>query len=178
MATKSSKKASKPEAKQPDKQMHQKITGRLGKQHQPIELNYLASLGILPLRLMGGLGLVMHGIPKLAHATTWMEGSGLTAAPGYMQAMAAVIQVFGGACIFLGLLTPAASLGIFTVMVVAVFKRLEAGQYFITMTGAGTGDSASFELAALYICLCLLMLTTGPGRFSLDAKLFGHRKDK
>lgn len=149
---------------------------RLSKQHQPLELNYLASMGILPMRMMGGLGLIMHGLPKLQHATTWMNGTGLGTAPGFLQALAAGIEVFGGFCWLAGLLTPYASLAIFAVMSAGVWRRLQNGEQFVTTAGAATGSNDSFELAALYICICLLMLTTGPGRFSLDARLFGHRR--
>jgi len=37
-----------------------------------------------------------------------------------------------------------------------------------------TGGPA-FELAALYFSIALLLIATGPGRFSLDRKLFGSR---
>jgi hypothetical protein len=33
----------------------------------------------------------------------------------------------------------------------------------------------SFELASAYLCIALLLLAMGPGKFSLDAKLFGER---
>ena len=35
--------------------------------------------------------------------------------------------------------------------------------------------SASFELPAAYFCLAVLLLAGGPGRFSLDRRIFGPR---
>jgi putative oxidoreductase len=148
---------------------------KIAKQHQPLPLNFLGSMGVLPIRLMAGLAMVMHGIPKVQHLTTWMDGTGLGTAPPALQAGAAIVQVVGGLCWVLGFMTPAASMSLFVVMWVGVLKRLAAGQQFVTFGGASTGDSQSFELAAFYICVALLLLTTGPGRFSLDAKLFGER---
>jgi len=145
------------------------------KHYQPIELEHLASLGVLPLRLMSGLAMLMHGLPKMQDPTNWMAGTGLEPAPGPLQALAAFIQVAGGVCWMLGFGTAYASLGIFAVMAVGVLKRVQADQHFVAIASGGTPTSDSFEVAALYICVCLLLLTTGPGRFSLDARLFGHR---
>jgi putative oxidoreductase len=34
----------------------------------------------------------------------------------------------------------------------------------------------SYELAALYFCIAVLFIATGPGRFSLDRPIFGPRR--
>ncbi len=148
---------------------------RIAKQHQPLPLNFLGSMGVLPIRLMAGLAMLMHGYPKLLQLTTWMDGSGLGSAPPVMQAAAAIVQFAGGLCWALGFMTPLASMSLLVVMWVGVIMRLQAGQHFVTSAVMPNADSQSFELAALYICVSLLLLTTGPGRFSLDAKLFGER---
>jgi putative oxidoreductase len=44
------------------------------------------------------------------------------------------------------------------------------GDPFVAVGGGG-----SYELAALYLCIALLLLTIGPGRLSLDRALFGRR---
>jgi putative oxidoreductase len=71
----------------------------------------------------------------------------------------------------LGLLTPLASLGIASTMAVAFsFHAVVRGDPFVSMTGG-----PSFELAAVYFCVALLLLAAGPGRVSLDRTLFGPR---
>jgi len=44
------------------------------------------------------------------------------------------------------------------------------GDPFVSMTGG-----PSFELAAVYFCIALLLIAMGPGRLSVDRKLFGPR---
>jgi putative oxidoreductase len=149
---------------------------RIVDQHQQMHLNFLASLGLLPLRLMAGLAMLLHGLPKIHHATTWMDGLGLAPVPGALQAVAAWIEVLGGAAWILGLATPYASLAVFAVMSVAVIERVQAGQPFVIEVGASLPADKSFESAALYVCVALVLLTVGPGGFSLDHRLNEMRK--
>jgi putative oxidoreductase len=37
------------------------------------------------------------------------------------------------------------------------------------------GGGGSYELAAIYFCIALLLLAVGPGRVSIDRTLFGRR---
>ena len=66
-----------------------------------------------------------------------------------------------------GLLTRLGSLGIGSVMVVALATvHLPMGHPFVNPKGP------SFELPAVYLACAVLFLLLGPGRFSLDALLF------
>ena len=90
--------------------------------------------------------------------------------PGVLQMLAALAEFGGGFLLILGLLTRLASLGIAGVMVVAlVTYHLPQGHPFVATTGP------SFELAAVYLACAVLFLLAGPGRFSLDDRLFGRR---
>ncbi len=92
-------------------------------------------------------------------------------APGVLQALAALSEFGGGLAWVFGLLTRLASLGVASTMVVAfsthAFLR---GDPFVSKTGG-----PSFELAAVYLCIALLLIALGPGRISLDRKVFGPR---
>ena len=124
---------------------------------------------LLLMRLVAGLAFTMHGWGKIQNPFGWMGPDGF--APGIFQALAAISEFGGGLAWILGLLTPFASFGILATMAVAFwFHAFMRGDPFVSMTGG-----PAFELAALYFSIALLLIATGPGRFSLDRKLFGSR---
>ncbi len=65
------------------------------------------ALGLFVLRLVAGSAMMLHGWPKIQHATNWMVPR--RAVPGPLQALAALAEFGGGLCWILGLLTPLAS---------------------------------------------------------------------
>jgi putative oxidoreductase len=94
--------------------------------------------------------------------------------PGFLQALAALSEFGGGIALILGLLTPLAMFGLTVTMIVAITTvRLKAGDPFVAR-----GGGRSYELAALYLVVSLLALIAGPGKLSLDAKIFGDLKKK
>jgi putative oxidoreductase len=128
-----------------------------------------ADAALLLIRLLAGLAFTMHGWGKIQNPFGWMGPDGF--APGIFQALAAVSEFAGGLAWILGFLTPLASLGIVSTMAVAFsFHTFMRGDPFVSMTGGPAS-----ELAALYFSLALLLMAAGPGRFSLDRKLFGPR---
>lgn len=127
------------------------------------------AIGLLLVRLIAGLGLMMHGWGKIQNPFGWMGAE--APVPGFLQALAAVSEFGGGLALILGLLTPLAGLGIAFTMAFAIFGyHMREGHPFFSSTGG-----PAYELAALYLGVALLMIFTGPGRFSVDAMLFGRR---
>lgn len=120
-----------------------------------------ASTALLCLRLAAGVAFMMHGWPKIQHPFNWMGPD--APIPPVFQFLAAFSEFFGGLAWVLGLLTPLASLGIFTTMVVAVYTHASKGDPFV-------GRGGSYELALIYLCVAMIFIFIGPGRFSLDAK--------
>ncbi|MBA3355512.1 MAG: DoxX family protein [Pyrinomonadaceae bacterium] len=118
------------------------------------------------------VGMVLHGSQKIGAPLTWMNAfAGENAPPGFLQALAAVAEFFGGLGLILGLLTPVAALGVACVMVVAIgMAHLPSGHPFINAPG-----QPSYESAAAYLAVALLLIVTGPGALSLDWLLFGRR---
>ena len=135
----------------------------------PPKHSALADVGLLAIRLVAGLAFMLHGWPKIQHPFAWMGPEGF--APPVLQALAAVSEFGGGLALILGFLTPLASLGIASTMAVALsLHAFVRGDPFVSTSGG-----PAYELAALYFCVAVLLIGLGPGRFSLDRRLFGRR---
>jgi putative oxidoreductase len=133
-------------------------------------LNRHTDAGLLLIRV--GLGLMfmfVHGYGKLfggpdrwARIGSAMASFGLQEGYAFWGFAAAFAEFFGGLLLVLGLFfRPALALMLFTMMVAATshFARGEG------VSGASHAIEVGIALAGL--------LLTGPGRYSLDARLFG-----
>ncbi|QDU82970.1 Inner membrane protein YqjF [Planctomycetes bacterium Pla163] len=124
-------------------------------------------VALLLVRVVGGLAMVLHGWPKIQDPMGWMGPDAF--APGFMLALAAVAEFGGGIAWIVGLLTPIATFGIACTMGVAVYMHaIMNGDPFVAR-------GASYELAAVYLAVSLLILAMGPGRLSFDRAVFGER---
>ena len=130
---------------------------------------WAVSAALLLVRLVVGIAFVLHGWPKIQKPTTWMS-SMPDAPPGFMQAIAAVCEVAGGALLALGLFTRAAALALAAVMVGALaLVHIPKGDPFVSPGGP------SSELASVYLAVSLLIAAVGAGAYSLDAVIFRRR---
>ncbi|MBL8849244.1 MAG: DoxX family protein [Planctomycetaceae bacterium] len=125
------------------------------------------SFGVLGLRVVMGLAFILHGWGKVQNPTGWMPNSPI---PGVLQAAAAFSEFGGGIALIAGLLTPVAATLLAVTMAVAVKFHFGQGHPFV---GAG---GPSYELAAVYLAAAIMFVFVGPGRFSLDAVLFGKQR--
>ncbi|QSQ18975.1 DoxX family protein [Pyxidicoccus parkwayensis] len=124
-----------------------------------------ASVGLLLLRVVSGVAFMMHGWGKIQDPFNWMGPQAPT--PGFLQALAALSEFGGGLAWVLGALVPLASFGIFCTMAFATFfHAVVRGDPFVSK-GAG----GSYEPALLYLVVAVVMLTVGPGLYSVDAWL-------
>lgn len=124
-----------------------------------------ASAGLLVLRLVAGAAFIMHGWPKMQAPMSWMGPD--APVPGVLQFLAAFSEFGGGIAWILGLLVPLASLGMACTMAVAVYTHaVVKGDPFV-------GHGGSYELAAVYFCVSILLITVGAGKYSADRKIFG-----
>jgi len=123
------------------------------------------AVGLLLLRLVMGSALMLHGWPKIQHATSWMGPEVPVPAP--FQFLAAFSEFFGGLAFLTGLLTPLAALGVAATMLTALITvHFKSGDPFVSPHGP------SYESALGYLAVAMVMLLTGPGVFSLDYLLF------
>lgn len=135
---------------------------------KPPRMSARASTGLLILRLVAGLAFMHHGFGKIQHPFDWMGPDSGT--PGLLQGLAALSEFGGGLAWILGLLTPLASFGLVCTMAVAVhFHAMIRHDPFVSAGGA------SFEPAAGYLAVALLLLLAGPGRYSLDRLVFREK---
>src|SRR5262249_39385928 len=127
------------------------------------------ALGLLIVRIVFGLGIAQHGWGKIQRPFNWMGPD--SPVPGILQFLAALSEFGGGIAMILGLLTPIAMFGLVCTMLTAIFMvHVSAGDPFVSRTGG-----RSWELAGLYLATALMLLVAGPGKYSVDAKIFGRR---
>jgi len=135
----------------------------------PLELPHRASLALIPLRLVAGSAMMLHGLPKIQAPFSWMPAE--AGMPGFLLFLAALSEFGGGISWMLGLLTRFASLGVFCTMFVAAFLvHMQQGDPFISKGGP------SYELALLYFVISIFFILVGPGRYSLDSFLAKTRE--
>jgi len=146
------------------------MTGNRKRVVQPVPQTAVASTALLLLRLVVGTAFIIHGWQKIQDPFGWMGPQ--SPVPGLFQFLAAISEFGGGIAWIFGLLTPLAALGIGCTMTVAVtMHSMVLHDPFVSLTGG-----RSFELASAYLCVAILLLVLGPGRFSLDSKIFGERR--
>jgi putative oxidoreductase len=130
---------------------------------------WAVSAALLLVRLVVGVAFVLHGRPKIQKPFEWMNAMP-DPPPGFMQAIAAVFEVAGGALLALGLFTRLAALAIASVMVGALaLVHIPKGDPFVAPGGP------SSEPASVYLAISLLIAAVGAGAYSLDALLFRGR---
>jgi putative oxidoreductase len=118
---------------------------------------------LLLLRIAVGIAFVLHGAPKMAHPSTWMDAVPHHP-PAFLQVAAALAEFFGGFLLIAGLATRAAAALIAVDMTVAIATvHLPAHAPLVTSHGN------SMELPFVYLFAAAVFMLAGPGRWSLDA---------
>lgn len=136
----------------------------------------LAGAGLLLLRLFTGVAFLRHGWPKLRHLRTWATA---LKTPAWLCFLSAASMVGGGIALVLGLLTPLAALPILVSMLYALVLEIRSGFPFIAPDPfqipagdyagpMGVGEPPSWEKAAMYAVMALVLISCGGGALSLD----------
>ena len=108
----------------------------------------------LPLRVIAGLGFMIHGLPKILDIGKTQGSFTNMGVPPRLAILIGLLEFIGGLAILLG-----------------VFTRIAAGLLAIQMIGAillvklSKGFIDGFELDLLYLAIMISLLLTGPGFF-------------
>jgi putative oxidoreductase len=114
----------------------------------------------LPLRILVGIGLILHGVPKITDAHSAEGFFSSVGLPPELAIPIGLLEVIGGIFILTGILT-----------------RISAGLIAIEMIGAvlnvklGKGFIGGYELELLIVVICLSLFISGPGRFSIEYEI-------
>ena len=121
----------------------------------------LASFDLLFLRVAISVMMLTHGLYKMSNFQTLIPNFDLIGIDGSLSLMLVIFaEVFCSIALILGLLTRLATLPLIFAMCVAIFIK-HAGDPF-----------AVKELAFLYLTVYVVILITGPGRYSIDRLLW------
>lgn len=142
----------------------------------PTASSGLAGVALLVLRLFMGLAFIRHGWPKLRNLSTWATA---LKTPKWLCFLSAASMFGGGIALLLGLLTPLAALAILVSMLYALLLEIRSGFPFIApdpfqipagdyVGPMGVGEPPSWEKAAMYAVMALVLILCGGGIFSLD----------
>ncbi len=133
-----------------------------------------AAAGLLLIRVVFGIGIVLHGWDKVVNGGPfhWADSMGpLSEIPHPLQALATCTEIGSGLAMIGGLLTPLAMLGLTVTMGVALYKG-HPGEPYVSLARP---FGPTYELVAHYGILALGLLLSGPGVFSFDYLLFGRK---
>jgi uncharacterized membrane protein YphA (DoxX/SURF4 family) len=128
-----------------------------------------ADFGLLALRGVWGFLMLLHSLPMARHPFGWMNKPPYPPTPAIFQAFAAATMFSGSFAVMAGFLFPFGALGLVGIMAVALTTHLRAKDPLLRAMPNAPVDNYEGSLAYLFIGICLI--TTGPGRFSLDAWL-------
>ncbi|CAK6692968.1 DoxX family protein [Synechococcus sp. CBW1107] len=138
-----------------------------------------AQAALLLLRVFMGICFVRHGWPKLRNLQTWAQ---MLKTPAWLCFLSAGSMWAGGIALIVGFLTPLASFAILVSMAYAMVLEIKGGFPFIAADPylipegdyagpMGVGEPPSWEKAAMYVVMCLVLICCGGGMLSLDTLL-------
>lgn len=140
------------------------------------------SWSLLILRLAVGIVIFPHGAQKLFG---WFGGHGFTAAmggftermhiPAFFAFLAIIAESLGSMGLMIGLLTRVAAFGILCNMIVAIWMVHWPHGFFMNWAGKQKGEG--FEYHLLVIGMCLALMISGAGKWSVDRTIAPSPKE-
>jgi putative oxidoreductase len=125
----------------------------------PEWLTSFTDAALLLMRLLVGLVFVTSGWSHVKDPVT--RGKAIGMSPGFTRFLG-VAELAGGAGVAVGVLTPLAALGLILVLLGAIQKKI-----FVWHTGFWGKHSDGWHYDLLFIAMCLVIATSGGGRYVL-----------
>jgi putative oxidoreductase len=122
-------------------------------------LGQFSDLALLLMRLLVAAVFITSGWSHVKDPVTRGKNIGLS--PGFTRFIG-LAELFGGAGVALGILPQLAALGLILVMLGAIQKKI-----FVWHTGFWGKSSDGWHYDLLFVVMCLVIATTGGGRFVL-----------
>ncbi|MCX5944796.1 MAG: DoxX family protein [Cyanobacteria bacterium] len=141
----------------------------------------LSAWALTLLRVFLGVCFIRHGWPKLRNLDIW---STAMKTPKWLCFLSAFSMWGAGIALIPGVFTTLAALAILVSMAYAMVLEVVGGTPFIAPDPyqlpkgdydgpMGTGEPPSWEKAAMYVVMCLVVMACGGGLFSLDSTVVG-----
>jgi putative oxidoreductase len=122
-------------------------------------LSQFADHALLLMRLMVGVVFVSSGWNHAKDPVT--RGKSIGMSPGFTRFLA-IAELAGGLGVAVGVLPRLAALGLILIMLGAIQKKI-----FVWHTGFWGKSSDGWHYDLLFVVMCLVIATTGGGRFVL-----------
>ena len=119
----------------------------------------LADLALLFMRLLVGAVFATSGWSHTKDPVA--RGKSIGQSPGFTRFLG-IAELTGGLGVAVGVLPRCAALGLTLIMLGAIQKKL-----FVWKTGFWGAHNDGWHYEMLFIAMCLVIATTGPGRFAL-----------
>lgn len=119
-----------------------------------------SDLALLLMRLLVGLVFVTSGWNHIKDPVT--RGKSIGMSPGFTRFLG-FAELAGGLGVAIGALTQFAALGLILVMLGAIHRKI-----FVWKTGFWGKHSDGWHYDLLFILMCLVIATTGGGRYGLE----------
>lgn len=133
-------------------------------------MNTVFDYGLLPIRIIAGLTLIAHGLPKFFDVSGGYGFFESVNLPPELFVPIALLEVVGGLAILLGILTRIAS-------ALLIIEMLGA----ILMVKLSKGFIGGYEFELLLISIFISLVILGPGKISIEnyilkREIFPRRK--
>jgi putative oxidoreductase len=123
-----------------------------------IKIYRLMSFGLLPIRIIAGIGFILNGLPKLVNITgTQAEFASMFGLPAALALPVALLEVIGGIALIIGVLTRITSI-LFIILMIGATITVQISKGFI----------GGYQINLLYLSIAVTLLVTGPGRPSIE----------
>ncbi|MGE0243659.1 MAG: DoxX family protein [Nitrososphaeraceae archaeon] len=117
----------------------------------------VSDFGPLSLRIIAGIGLMIHGFPKLVDIPGTGNSFTNMGLPPELALVIGLLEFIGGIAILLGILTRIAS-GLIAIQMIGAILHVKLSKGFI----------GGYELDLLYLAIMISLFITGPGNLSIE----------